>query len=54
MLREQVVRESKRERAFSMEIVNDCVVVRVILEASACINDTSDPEPIQLAHEQSC
>ena len=50
-LREQVVGNADGQLAVTVELVDDLVVLRVVLEAAAGIDDASHPKAIEFAHE---
>ena len=51
LLREEVVGEADRELFVLVELSDDGVVVRIILEAAAGVDGAGDAEPVQLTHE---
>ena len=51
LLREEVVGEADRELPVLVELSDDGVVVRIVLEAAAGVDGARHAEPIQLAHE---
>ena len=51
LLREEIVGDAQGQLAALVQLVDDHVIVRVILEAAAGIDDARQAEPVQLAHE---
>ena len=50
-LREKIVGDAQRHLALAMQFIDDGVILRVILEATAGVNDAGQAEPVQFAHE---
>ena len=50
-LREQVIRDADRHFTAAMQVFNDLVIVRIILEAAAGIDATGHSQSIKFAHE---
>jgi hypothetical protein len=50
-LREEVVGDAQRELTLRVQLLDDPVVVRVVLEPAAGVDHAGQPEPVELAHE---
>ena len=50
-MREQVVRNAKRQSAIRVELLDDGVVIGIILKAAARVDDAGNTEGVQFSHE---
>ena len=50
-LGEEVIGKPDRELSVLGQLLDDRVILRIVLEATTCVDSASDAQPIELAHE---